>query len=117
LFTFSSPVITSGTGESGKSTIAKQMKIMHLAGFTKEERDTYRSILHSNIVDSMATLLRQAAIFEYTAREDLQVSETAMPIHSITLKPPLSHTANCTYNIKSNFLSFCNHFSLISSRQ
>lgn len=62
-----------GTGESGKSTIAKQMKIMHLDGFTKEERDTYRSILHSNIIDSMSTLLRQAAAFGLEVREDLKV--------------------------------------------
>jgi len=61
-----------GTGESGKSTIAKQMKIMHLEGFTKEERDTYRSILHSNIVDSMAILLRQAAVFGFEVRDDLK---------------------------------------------
>jgi len=61
-----------GTGESGKSTIAKQMKIMHLDGFTKEERDTYRSILHSNIVDSMGTLLRQANVFNLEVRDDLR---------------------------------------------
>lgn len=61
-----------GTGESGKSTIAKQMKIMHLDGFTKEERDTYRSILHSNIIDSMSTLIRQAAAFNLEVREDLK---------------------------------------------
>jgi len=63
-----------GTGESGKSTIAKQMKIMHLDGFTKEEKETYLNILHSNIVDSMAVLVRQAGAFGYELPAPLQAS-------------------------------------------
>eukprot|EP00834_Sanchytrium_tribonematis_P005001 NODE_276_length_10970_cov_0.627909.p12 type:complete len:155 gc:universal NODE_276_length_10970_cov_0.627909:3653-4117(+) len=39
-----------GAGESGKSTIVKQMKIIHMGGFSKSERDGYKSLIHSNIV-------------------------------------------------------------------
>jgi len=46
-----------GAGESGKSTIAKQMKILHLEGFTVEERLTYKSIIHSNVISSMKALV------------------------------------------------------------
>mmetsp|Transcript_55539 Transcript_55539/g.76994 ORF Transcript_55539/g.76994 Transcript_55539/m.76994 type:complete len:351 (+) Transcript_55539:37-1089(+) len=45
-----------GAGESGKSTIAKQMKIIHLQGFNEEERRSYKDIIHSNIIGSMRAL-------------------------------------------------------------
>lgn len=46
-----------GAGESGKSTIAKQMKIIHMEGFTEEERITFRAAIHSNIMVSMRNLV------------------------------------------------------------
>lgn len=49
-----------GAGESGKSTIAKQMKIIHLDGFSKEERDSYKSIIASNTLGSMKVLVAAA---------------------------------------------------------
>lgn len=42
-----------GTGESGKSTVVKQMKIMHMNGFSNAERDMYRNIIHCNIVEGI----------------------------------------------------------------
>jgi len=46
-----------GAGESGKSTIAKQMKILHLEGFSKEERLTYQGIIYNNVLSSMKALI------------------------------------------------------------
>lgn len=48
-----------GTGESGKSTIAKQMKIIHLKGFTQSEKSAFRAVIHNNILTSMHTLTDQ----------------------------------------------------------
>jgi guanine nucleotide-binding protein G(i) subunit alpha len=39
-----------GAGESGKSTIAKQMKIIHLRGYSEAERMVFRDIVYSNLV-------------------------------------------------------------------
>eukprot|EP01117_Protostelium_nocturnum_P008987 TRINITY_DN3227_c1_g1_i1.p1 TRINITY_DN3227_c1_g1~~TRINITY_DN3227_c1_g1_i1.p1 ORF type:complete len:368 (-),score=89.64 TRINITY_DN3227_c1_g1_i1:48-1121(-) len=47
-----------GAGESGKSTVAKQMKILHLDGFDASERQSYKEIIHSNILTSMKTLVQ-----------------------------------------------------------
>jgi len=49
-----------GAGESGKSTIAKQMKIIHLNGFTDEERRDFKSIIWSNVVGSIRVLVEAA---------------------------------------------------------
>jgi len=46
-----------GAGESGKSTIAKQMKIIFLTGFTDEEKAPYKEIVHSNVILAMRSLI------------------------------------------------------------
>jgi len=46
-----------GAGESGKTTIAKQMKIIHLKGFTEDECLSYKSIIFNNVITSMRVLV------------------------------------------------------------
>jgi guanine nucleotide-binding protein G(o) subunit alpha len=46
-----------GTGESGKSTILKQMKIIHMDGYSKEDYEQYREIVYSNTIQSLATII------------------------------------------------------------
>jgi guanine nucleotide-binding protein G(i) subunit alpha len=52
-----------GAGQSGKSTVAKQMKIIHMDGFSEEERASYTSVICSNIVVSMRSILFAAQEF------------------------------------------------------
>lgn len=47
-----------GAGESGKSTIVKQMKIIHEAGYTKEECEQYKPVIYSNTIQSLMTIIR-----------------------------------------------------------
>jgi guanine nucleotide-binding protein G(i) subunit alpha len=47
-----------GTGDSGKSTIAKQMKIIHEKSYTDKERAEFKSVVHSNTIQSMIAILR-----------------------------------------------------------
>ncbi|CAF0888625.1 unnamed protein product [Brachionus calyciflorus] len=47
-----------GAGESGKSTIVKQMKIIHEKGYTKEECLQYRPIVFSNTIQSLIAIIR-----------------------------------------------------------
>ncbi|KAK9473671.1 guanine nucleotide binding protein, alpha subunit [Dipodascopsis tothii] len=46
-----------GAGESGKSTILKQMKLIHEGSYSKDERLGYREIIFSNTVQSMKVIL------------------------------------------------------------
>lgn len=44
-------ILLLGSGESGKSTILKQMKIIHLGGYTQPERMTFKKVIYQNIID------------------------------------------------------------------
>ncbi|PAV86102.1 hypothetical protein WR25_24429 [Diploscapter pachys] len=46
-----------GAGESGKSTILKQMKIIHDNGFTQDEAEEKRNVVYANTVQAMGALL------------------------------------------------------------
>ncbi|KAL7722156.1 Guanine nucleotide-binding protein alpha-1 subunit [Entamoeba marina] len=46
-----------GSGESGKSTIAKQLKILFGGGFSEHERSSYKLSICTNVVVCMRTLI------------------------------------------------------------
>lgn len=46
-----------GAGESGKSTVLKQMKLIHHGGYNDSERDSYKEIIFSNTIQSMRAIL------------------------------------------------------------
>jgi guanine nucleotide-binding protein subunit alpha len=50
-------ILLLGSGESGKSTIVKQMKIIHQNGFTDEELMTYRPTIYRNTLDSAQAIV------------------------------------------------------------
>jgi hypothetical protein len=54
-------VCSLGAGESGKSTIFKQMKIINKDGYTKKEKLEFVSIIYSNTVQSMNVLMEAFA--------------------------------------------------------
>merc|ERR1712147_573804 len=62
-----------GAGESGKSTIVKQMKIIHESGFTSEDFKQYRPVVYSNTIQSLVAILRAMPnlniTFSYNERE------------------------------------------------
>jgi len=53
-----------GTGESGKTTFVKQMKILYGGGFTEEEKAFYRIDIINNLVDGMRDLVEGMATLE-----------------------------------------------------
>ncbi|KAG0165155.1 guanine nucleotide-binding protein subunit alpha [Apophysomyces sp. BC1015] len=53
-----------GAGESGKSTILKQMKLIHDGGFSLDERAAYREIIFSNTIQSMHVILEAMELLD-----------------------------------------------------
>jgi len=49
--------INAGSGESGKSTVVKQMKIIHQNGFSVEERISYRTAIYHNLLESAQAIV------------------------------------------------------------
>ena len=49
-----------GTGESGKSTVLKQLKLLHKGGFTQQERMQYSNVIWCDVIQSMKTLIINA---------------------------------------------------------
>jgi hypothetical protein len=47
-----------GSGESGKSTIVKQMKIIHQNGYSMDELAMYRLTIYKNLVDCAKALVQ-----------------------------------------------------------
>jgi guanine nucleotide-binding protein subunit alpha len=57
----SSNFIHAGAGESGKTTILRQMKLIHDGGFTIEERETFKEVIFSNTLQSMRVTMEAMA--------------------------------------------------------
>ncbi|KAG7194112.1 guanine nucleotide-binding protein subunit alpha [Scheffersomyces spartinae] len=49
-----------GAGESGKSTVLKQLKLLHTSGFTDGEKKQYTQVIWVDAIQSMKILLQQA---------------------------------------------------------
>lgn len=71
----------SGAGESGKSTIIKQMRIIHSRGFPEEERHQTRAIIYSNIVIAFKVLLdiMNSEEIDFENEEKIRVLPTHLP--------------------------------------
>ncbi|KAK1158539.1 guanine nucleotide-binding protein G(i) subunit alpha-2 [Acipenser oxyrinchus oxyrinchus] len=63
-----------GAGESGKSTIVKQMKIIHEDGYSEDECKQYRAVVYSNTIQSIMAIIKAMGNlkidFGETARAD-----------------------------------------------
>ncbi|KAI9684365.1 MAG: Guanine nucleotide-binding protein alpha-2 subunit [Trizodia sp. TS-e1964] len=57
-------ILLLGSGESGKSTIVKQMKIIHQNGYTKDELALYRLTIYKNLVDCTKALISAMRQFD-----------------------------------------------------
>lgn len=53
-----------GSGESGKSTIVKQMKIIHLKGYSDDELYNYRPTVFKNLMDCAKAVVIAMRQFE-----------------------------------------------------
>ena len=52
-------ILLLGSGEGGKSTIVKQMRIIYGGGYSESERMVYRSIIYSDTIKAICDILKE----------------------------------------------------------
>ncbi|KAI5308681.1 guanine nucleotide-binding protein subunit alpha, partial [Ascosphaera atra] len=57
-------ILLLGAGESGKSTIVKQMKIIHQNGYTLDELRNYRGTVYRNLLECASCLIKAMQDFD-----------------------------------------------------
>ncbi|XP_037619292.1 guanine nucleotide binding protein (G protein) alpha v1 isoform X2 [Sebastes umbrosus] len=95
-------ILLLGAAESGKSTLVKQMKIIHSHGFTKQELTSFKPAVLDNLLTSMKFVLHGMGVL----RINLANSRNKVHAHSVlscgrcfdedqVLFPFLSHALSC----------------------
>ncbi|GAA5978478.1 hypothetical protein JCM11641_007959 [Rhodosporidiobolus odoratus] len=64
-------ILLLGSGESGKSTIVKQMKIIHQNGYSRDEIMLFRLTIHKNVLDSAQGLILAMRRFKLAPVEEV----------------------------------------------
>uniref|UniRef100_A0A672MWG6 Guanine nucleotide-binding protein G(i) subunit alpha-2 n=1 Tax=Sinocyclocheilus grahami TaxID=75366 RepID=A0A672MWG6_SINGR len=64
-----------GAGESGKSTIVKQMKIIHEDGYSEDECKQYRAVVYSNTIQSIMAIIKAMSNLKIDYRETARVDD------------------------------------------
>ncbi|XP_016103445.1 guanine nucleotide-binding protein subunit alpha-14-like [Sinocyclocheilus grahami] len=66
-----------GTGESGKSTFIKQMRIIHGSGYTDEDKKGFIKLVHQNVISAMQSMVRAMDMLKIAyANSDNQANGT-----------------------------------------
>lgn len=79
-------ILLLGSGESGKSTVVKQMKIIHQDGFSPEERIAYRAAIYQNLLESAQAIV--FAMYKLSIEPvDARNRETAKQLAHYELDP------------------------------
>ncbi|RYG56150.1 hypothetical protein EON66_03575 [archaeon] len=76
-----------GAGESGKSTVLKQMRVLYGSGFGEVERLTYKPIIHSNMITAMQQLIAACTELGIVVR-DTEAAESVDAIPSNSALSP-----------------------------
>ncbi|WKX95975.1 hypothetical protein Q1695_012436 [Nippostrongylus brasiliensis] len=109
-------ILLLGGPGSGKSTIFKQMKILHMNGFTDTDYVNFRYLIHSNVVQAINQLLKAAELFNYTpddkerlkqALEFFRVYKEQVRPSEIELSLELTRAISIIYN--SQFIKRLEH--------
>jgi len=79
-----------GAGESGKSTILKQMKILHNGGFNPEEKNENINLIHNNIHESVQNTVIASTTLKLPLSPDLQeIAKLFLEPYSSRLTPDI----------------------------
>ncbi|KAF5300873.1 hypothetical protein FQR65_LT09035 [Abscondita terminalis] len=94
-------ILLLGTGESGKTTIIKQMKILHINGFSDQEKKEKIPDIRRNIHESIFTLIESMGKISPPVKLEVETNERlAEYILSIGSNVPAEYTDEYYDNVK-----------------
>ena len=76
-----------GAGESGKSTIVKQMKIIHENGYSRDECLQYKQVVYSNVIQSMIAILKAMTRLHISFADASRVEDAKRFLAVVTMTP------------------------------
>jgi len=76
-------ILLLGTGESGKSTIFKQMQLLYAQGFSNEEKKTFRLVIRRNVIDSLLALI--SGLEKFSLRLSARAQDAVANIQAMDL--------------------------------
>ncbi|KAB8337020.1 hypothetical protein FH972_021324 [Carpinus fangiana] len=79
-------ILLLGSGESGKSTVVKQMKIIHQGGYQPDELALYRVTIYKNLLDCSKAVIAAMGQFELVP-ENPENTEICQYLNSYELDP------------------------------
>jgi len=71
-------ILLLGTGDSGKSTLAKQMKILFLNGYTEDEKRGIIPAVHANVLSNIKDILKGVQKYKLVLPPEIQEISTAV---------------------------------------
>jgi GTPase SAR1 family protein len=80
-------ILLLGAGESGKSTVVKQMKIIHGDGFTEQELDSFRTVIYGNLASSLRAVVQAMPKLEIEFEHPENAEKAQVIINVITSIP------------------------------
>ncbi|XP_037826580.1 guanine nucleotide-binding protein subunit alpha-11-like [Lucilia sericata] len=86
-----------GTGESGKSTFIRQMRILYDNGFSDEERLHHIKLIYENIFSSMKNMIAAMELLKIDYEKSENATENALLINKVSF--------NCDTDLKEPYLS------------
>ncbi|VDL63704.1 unnamed protein product [Nippostrongylus brasiliensis] len=72
-----------GAGECGKSTVLKQMRILHDHGFSQEEAEQQKGVVYNNTVQAMATILRAMNSLKISLQDPAREADVRVVLDTI----------------------------------
>lgn len=74
-----------GTGESGKSTFIKQMRIIHGSGYSDEDKRGFIKLVYQNIFMAMQSMIRAMDLLKIQYAESSNIVSLSN-MHTIALR-------------------------------
>ena len=88
-----------GTGESGKSTIFKQMHVLYSQGFTPLQREQYKAVIRKNILEGLQALVLAVKKFKYSY-SSAEATKCATALQTMEFSDPNFWTAEVGKYVK-----------------